>query len=117
LGQGISCFIGVFAFAVAVAFEIHLGLPSALEVSHFGLGACWDPILMNWGCYLKHGLWMAKALNAVTRLRDCFAPTSGADFGALARKGFNESSRMPGSEHVCCVHSKKSHLPLFRTVE
>jgi hypothetical protein len=53
-------FIGVFAFAfaVVVAFRvwIHLGLLSALEVSRLGLGACWDPMVMNWGCYLKDGL-------------------------------------------------------------
>ena len=36
--------------------EIHLGLLSALELSRFGLGACWDPMVMNWGCYLKDGL-------------------------------------------------------------
>jgi hypothetical protein len=58
LSQGVFAFsfIGVFVFVVAVVFGIHLGLLSALEVSRFGLGACWDPILMNWGCYLKDGL-------------------------------------------------------------
>src|SRR5258708_35114813 len=51
--------MGVFAFAVVVVFVlwgIHLGLLSALEVSRCGLGACWDPMVMNWGCYLKDGL-------------------------------------------------------------
>jgi hypothetical protein len=32
--------------------EIHLGLLYALEVSRCGLGACGDPMLMNWGCHL-----------------------------------------------------------------
>jgi hypothetical protein len=50
------CSLAFFVFVVAVVFGIHLGLLSALEVSRFGLGACWDPMVMNWGCYLKHGL-------------------------------------------------------------
>jgi len=54
----------VFAFAVGVAFaivfvlvcQIHLGLLYALKVSRFWLGACWGPMVMNRGCYLKRGL-------------------------------------------------------------
>jgi hypothetical protein len=52
----------VFAFAFAFAFvfvlvcQIHLGLLYALVVSRVWLGACWGPMVMNRGCYLKRGL-------------------------------------------------------------
>jgi hypothetical protein len=45
-----------FAFAFVLVFQIHLGLLYALMVSLFWLGACWGPMVMNRGCYLKHGL-------------------------------------------------------------
>jgi hypothetical protein len=57
---------GVFVFVLAVAFafaakwlgrRIHLGLLYALVEGRLGPGAGWCPMKMNWGCYLKDGLW------------------------------------------------------------
>src|SRR6266568_7032280 len=62
----------VFAFAFVRVCQIHLGLLYALVVSRVWLGACWGPMVMNRGCYLKRGLMTAKPLNAVTRTRDGF---------------------------------------------
>ena len=69
--HSLACFC--FCCCCCFCFWIHLGLLSALDVSRSGLGACWDPMVMNWCCYLKRGLLTAKPLNAVTRTRDCFS--------------------------------------------
>ncbi|HWD68069.1 MAG TPA: hypothetical protein VG227_08935, partial [Caulobacteraceae bacterium] len=45
-----------FAFVFVLVCQIHLGLLYALEVSLCWLGACWGPMVMNRGCYLKRGL-------------------------------------------------------------
>jgi len=52
----VFAFAFAFAFAFVLVFQIHLGLLYALMVSLFWLGACWGPMVMNRGCYLKHGL-------------------------------------------------------------
>ena len=52
----LEVFAFAFAFAFVLVFQIHLGLLYALMVSLFWLGACWGPMVMNRGCYLKHGL-------------------------------------------------------------
>jgi hypothetical protein len=49
-------FVFAFASAFVLVCQIHLGLLYALMVSCFWLGACWGPMVMNRGCYLKPGL-------------------------------------------------------------
>jgi hypothetical protein len=69
-------FIGVFCFSVAVVVGIHLGLLSALEVSRSAqclLGPDGDEL----GLLSKARPMTAKPLNAVTRIRDCFALNTG----------------------------------------
>jgi hypothetical protein len=58
LSQGVFAFsfIGVFVFAVAFGFELHLGLLCALEVSRWWARCLLGPDDDEWGCYLKHGL-------------------------------------------------------------
>jgi hypothetical protein len=55
VGSVCICICICICFSSLVVW-IHLGLLYALGVSRCGLGACWGPMGMNWGCYLKHGL-------------------------------------------------------------
>jgi hypothetical protein len=54
--SSLEVFAFAFAFAFFLVFQIHLGLLYALGESCFELGACGGPMVMNRGCYLKHGL-------------------------------------------------------------